>query len=115
MPISCIKEGLGIVQCDPHVNGQPWPYAPRVILKRAIAELAARNLQAQPTVMLFVRNPTGVSRSPEEYVENADAEADARALGTGRPPATRPALSPRREPEETQKAVPTRNRVGTAL
>ena len=33
-----------------------------------------------PTAMLFVRNPTGISHSPEEVVEDADAEAGARAL-----------------------------------
>jgi N-carbamoyl-L-amino-acid hydrolase len=33
-----------------------------------------------PTAMLFVRNPTGVSHSPEEYAEDADAEAGAVAL-----------------------------------
>ena len=30
--------------------------------------------------MLFVRNPTGVSHSPEEHVEDADAEIGAVAL-----------------------------------
>lgn len=33
-----------------------------------------------PTAMLFVRNPTGVSHSPEEHVEDHDAEAGAVAL-----------------------------------
>jgi N-carbamoyl-L-amino-acid hydrolase len=33
-----------------------------------------------PTAMLFVRNPTGISHSPEELVEDADAEAGALAL-----------------------------------
>lgn len=33
-----------------------------------------------PTAMLFVRNPTGVSHSPEEHVEAGDAEAGADAL-----------------------------------
>ncbi|GAB2735785.1 allantoate amidohydrolase [Arthrobacter bambusae] len=33
-----------------------------------------------PTGMLFVRNPTGISHSPEEFVEDADAEAGAKAL-----------------------------------
>ncbi|OUM44902.1 allantoate amidohydrolase [Arthrobacter sedimenti] len=33
-----------------------------------------------PTAMLFVRNPSGISHSPEEWVEDADAEAGARAL-----------------------------------
>jgi glutamine synthetase len=38
------REGLGIVHCDPYVNGAPWPYAPRVILKRVLATLAAQGL-----------------------------------------------------------------------
>lgn len=33
-----------------------------------------------PTAMVFVRNPTGVSHSPEEFVERGDAEAGAVAL-----------------------------------
>lgn len=33
-----------------------------------------------PTAMLFVRNPTGVSHSPREHVEQDDAEAGATAL-----------------------------------
>ncbi|WP_028275140.1 allantoate amidohydrolase [Arthrobacter sp. I3] len=33
-----------------------------------------------PTAMLFVRNPTGISHSPEELVEDQDAEAGAAAL-----------------------------------
>ena len=32
------------------------------------------------TAMLFVRNPTGISHSPDEHVEGADAEAGALAL-----------------------------------
>ncbi len=35
------------------------------------------------TAMLFVRNPTGVSHSPEEQVEDSDAEAGADALADG--------------------------------
>ncbi|KQZ03696.1 type III glutamate--ammonia ligase [Microbacterium sp. MEC084] len=42
MPVPFIREGLAIVHCDPHVNGEPWPYAPRVILKNALAALAER-------------------------------------------------------------------------
>jgi len=33
-----------------------------------------------PTAMLFVRNPTGISHSPEELVEDTDAELGAAAL-----------------------------------
>jgi glutamine synthetase len=38
--IPFIKDGLAIVHCDPHVNGEPWPYAPRVILKSLIQRAA---------------------------------------------------------------------------
>lgn len=33
-----------------------------------------------PTAMLFVRNPTGISHSPEEFAEAADCDAGVRAL-----------------------------------
>jgi glutamine synthetase len=46
-PIPFVREGLAIVHCDPHVNGEPWPYAPRVILKRALSTLAQRGLSAK--------------------------------------------------------------------
>lgn len=46
-PIPFVRQGLAIVHCDPHVDGQPWPFAPRVILKRALAGLAARDLTAK--------------------------------------------------------------------
>ncbi len=35
---------------------------------------------AVPTAMLFVRNPTGISHSPDEYAEIADCHQGARAL-----------------------------------
>ena len=38
------QPGLAILQCDIHVEGEPWPYAPRVILKNQLAKLATRNL-----------------------------------------------------------------------
>jgi glutamine synthetase len=38
------RPGLGIVQCDPYVLGEPWPFAPRVILRRQLEHLAARDL-----------------------------------------------------------------------
>ena len=34
------KDGVAVLHCDPYVNGEPWPYAPRVILKRLLAQLA---------------------------------------------------------------------------
>ncbi|MEO6116161.1 MAG: allantoate amidohydrolase [Pseudolysinimonas sp.] len=38
------------------------------------------SLAGVPTAMLFVRNPTGVSHSPEEHAEESDAEAGVAAL-----------------------------------
>jgi len=38
------------------------------------------SLAGIPTAMLFVRNPTGVSHSPEEHAEESDAEAGVAAL-----------------------------------
>jgi glutamine synthetase len=38
------QPGLAVVQCDIHVEGQAWPYAPRVILKRQLAALGERGL-----------------------------------------------------------------------
>jgi glutamine synthetase len=46
-PVPFIKEGLAIIHCDPHVNGKPWPYAPRVILKNTLARLAGQGMQAK--------------------------------------------------------------------
>ncbi|MFW0782935.1 type III glutamate--ammonia ligase [Gordonia sp. CPCC 206044] len=39
-PIGFIKEGLAIVHCDPYVEGKPWPFAPRNILRSLIAQAA---------------------------------------------------------------------------
>jgi glutamine synthetase len=38
------QPGLAVLQCDIHVDGEPWPYAPRLILKNQLEKLAARNL-----------------------------------------------------------------------
>jgi glutamine synthetase len=45
-PIPFVKEGLALVHCDPHVEGKPWPFAPRVILKSMIARLAEAGFQS---------------------------------------------------------------------
>ncbi len=38
------QPNVAVMQCDPTVEGELWPYAPRVILKRALADLADRKL-----------------------------------------------------------------------
>lgn len=46
-PLGFLRPGLAMVHCDPYVEGEPWRYAPRVILARAIERLAAAGLTAQ--------------------------------------------------------------------
>lgn len=35
------KPDVAVLHCDPHVDGEPWPYAPRVILRQALDRLRA--------------------------------------------------------------------------
>ncbi len=62
-PIPFIKDGLAIVHCDPHVNGQPWPYAPRVILKSLIERCSDAGFEpwvgAEVEYFLLSRNADG--------------------------------------------------------
>ncbi len=62
-PIPFIKDGLAIVHCDPHVEGQPWPYAPRVILKALIQRAADAGFEpwvgAEVEYFLLNRNADG--------------------------------------------------------
>ena len=45
MPVPFLKQGLAIVHCDPHVLGEPWRFAPRVILKEQLARAAELGLE----------------------------------------------------------------------
>lgn len=62
-PVPFIKDGLAIVHCDPHVNGEPWPYAPRVILKSLIQRCADAGFEpwvgAEVEYFLLCRNDDG--------------------------------------------------------
>ncbi|GAA1720685.1 type III glutamate--ammonia ligase [Dietzia cercidiphylli] len=40
-----IKPGLALVHCDPWVSGEPWRFAPRVILGRMLADAATDGLE----------------------------------------------------------------------
>ena len=39
------QPGLAVLQCDIHVEGQPWPYAPRLILKGMLEKARERGLE----------------------------------------------------------------------
>ena len=61
--------------CDPHVEGKPWPYAPRVILKNQLAALADRgmslNAGAEPEYFLVKKDAPAASRSPTSSTTRA--------------------------------------------
>jgi glutamine synthetase len=57
------KPEVAVVQCDPTVNGELWPFAPRVILQRQLALLEDRDLVlkvgAEAEYFLVRRTATG--------------------------------------------------------
>jgi glutamine synthetase len=63
------QPGLAVLQCDIHVDDEPWPYAPRVILKRQLAKLAERELIYN---VGFEAEYFLVRRTPEGRIEPAD-------------------------------------------
>ncbi|MEU6698807.1 type III glutamate--ammonia ligase [Pseudonocardia sp. NPDC046786] len=73
-PLPWVREGLALVHCDPHVEGVPWHYAPRVALKAAIAGAARRGLElrAGAEVEYFL-----VSRDADGTLSPADSRDDA--------------------------------------
>ncbi|SHK07743.1 gamma-glutamylmethylamide synthetase [Pseudonocardia thermophila] len=69
-PLPWVRPDLALVHCDPHVDGRPWPFAPRVILKAAIEKAAEQGLElfAGAEVEYFL-----VSRAPDGTLTPADA------------------------------------------
>ncbi|GAB91184.1 allantoate amidohydrolase [Gordonia rhizosphera] len=71
------------VDFDPVLRGRLSTILPDApILSTGAGHDAGVLKEEIPTAMLFVRNPTGVSHSPEEYVEDPDADAGGHALAT---------------------------------
>ncbi|MFF5011395.1 type III glutamate--ammonia ligase [Streptomyces phaeochromogenes] len=70
-PLPWVREGLALVHCDPHVEGKPWPYAPRVILKSLLERAAAQQLElfAGAEVEYFL-----VSRDDQGRIAPADTK-----------------------------------------
>jgi glutamine synthetase len=83
-PIPFIKEGLAIVHCDPHVEGKPWPYAPRVILKSLIQRAADAGFEpwvgAEVEYFLLTRNPDGSLATADPADTAAQPCYDARGV-----------------------------------
>jgi glutamine synthetase len=83
-PLPWVRGGLALVHCDPHVNGRPWPYAPRVILKAQLERAAAQGLElqvgAEVEYFLVTRGADG-SLSPADVQDVAAQPCyDARGL-----------------------------------
>lgn len=83
-PIPFVRDGLAIVHCDPYVDGAPWPFAPRVILKRALAALAERGLTgkvgAEVEYFLVDRDEHGRLSPADTRDEGARSCYDARGV-----------------------------------
>ncbi len=78
------QPNVAAMQCDPTVEGELWPYAPRVILRQALADLETRGLVLKTGVeaeySLVVRNDDGsISVADERDVDQLPCY-DARGL-----------------------------------
>jgi len=62
-PLTFLRPGLGMVHCDPHVDGVPHPFAPRVVLRRALEAAAGEGVRlkvgTEVEYFLLVRDATG--------------------------------------------------------
>jgi glutamine synthetase len=78
------RPGLGIIQCDPYVLGEPWPFAPRVILRRQIERLAsegyAMKVGAEAEYFLVRRSADGGIEVADPFDRAKAPCYDARAL-----------------------------------
>ncbi|MBL7490007.1 MULTISPECIES: type III glutamate--ammonia ligase [unclassified Frankia] len=83
-PLPWVKEGLALVHCDPHVEGRPWHYAPRVILRSLLAAAHERRLElfagAEVEYFLVDRGADGVLRLADPLDVAARPCYDARGL-----------------------------------
>ncbi|WP_432564002.1 type III glutamate--ammonia ligase [Kineococcus sp. SYSU DK003] len=73
-PLPFVRPGLAMVHCDPHVNGVPYAFAPRVLLRRQIAAAAdlGMTLSVGAEVEYFL-----VKRGLDGRLVTADAADDA--------------------------------------
>ncbi len=78
------RPGLAILMCDPHVEGKPWPYAPRVILRRQLAQLLDRGMTmhagAEPEYFLVKKTSHGGIQVADELDDAALPCYDAKGL-----------------------------------
>ena len=78
------QPNVAAMQCDPTVEGELWPYAPRVILRQALDRLAEQNMVLKSGVeaeySLVVRNEDGSLAVADERDTDVQPCYDARSL-----------------------------------
>ncbi|MDQ0689213.1 type III glutamate--ammonia ligase [Arthrobacter sp. W4I7] len=83
-PVPFIKKGLAIIHCDPHVDGKPWPYAPRVVLKNTLVRLADQGMQAkvgaEVEYFLVKKNDDGTLSTADDRDDSPRPCYDARGV-----------------------------------
>ncbi|RZS77571.1 gamma-glutamylmethylamide synthetase [Motilibacter rhizosphaerae] len=83
-PLPFVQPGLALVHCDPHVEGAPWPYAPRILLRRQIERAAQQGLSlfvgAEVEYFLVERDERGALRVADTRDDAQRPCYDARGL-----------------------------------
>ena len=75
------QPGLAVLQCDIEVEGEPWPYTPRLILKGMLEKAARARLRLQRGLRGGVLpGPRGGTRAASRW--------PTRSTGPGRPATT---------------------------
>ena len=74
-PLPMVREGMAVVQCDPYLRGELWPFAPRVILAAVAEQQRARRRElfvgAEAEYFLVERLADGSIR-PADSLDRAD-------------------------------------------
>lgn len=83
-PVPFVKEGLAIVHCDPHVDGKPWPFAPRNILKAVVRQTVDAGFEpwvgAEVEYFLLKRTADGELVPADDHDTAAQPCYDARGV-----------------------------------
>jgi glutamine synthetase len=84
MPLPFVKPGLAMVHCDPYVNGAPYPYSPRVILKNVLEQALttgmAMQVGAEVEYFLVRRATDGSLRLADDRDDSAQPCYDSRGV-----------------------------------
>ncbi len=79
------RPSVAVLQCDITVGGKPWPYSPRVILRRALERLENHRgmhfmVGVEPEYYLVRRRPTGGIEVADHRDRQANPCYDAKSL-----------------------------------